>query len=80
MELARQVEPHVVLCDIGLPGMSGYEFAHAVRADAHLKEVRLIAVSGYGQDEDRQRARDSGFDQHLTKPVRREQLKALIEL
>jgi CheY-like chemotaxis protein/two-component sensor histidine kinase len=80
IELIREFTPHVVLCDIGLPGMSGYEFARAVRSEPGLQAVRLIAVSGYGQEEDRQRARESGFDYHLTKPVRREQLKTLIEL
>jgi PAS domain S-box-containing protein len=63
-------EPHdAVLCDIGLPGMSGYDFARAVRADPLLATVRLIAASGYGQPDDRARAAEAGFDIHLTKPV-----------
>jgi CheY-like chemotaxis protein len=68
--LAREIVPQVILCDIGLPGgMSGYDFAAAVRSDPVLKSVYLVAVSGYGQDEDRHRAKMAGFDNHMTKPV-----------
>jgi len=59
-----------VLCDIGLPGaMDGYEVAKAIRAEPSLREVRLIALTGYGQREDRSRAERAGFDSHLTKPA-----------
>jgi signal transduction histidine kinase len=66
---AREFDPEVVLLDIGLPGMDGYAVATALRADSSLSGVRLIAVSGYGQPEDRRRARDAGFDHHLVKPI-----------
>ena len=66
--------PDVALVDIGLPGMDGYEVARQARSLPGGKRIRLIAISGYGQDKDRQRARDAGFDQHLTKPVGYEQL------
>ena len=70
VEAAREFRPAVVLCDLGLPGgMSGYDVARALRQDPALAEVRLVAVSGYGQPEDRDRARAAGFDLHLTKPV-----------
>jgi CheY-like chemotaxis protein len=59
----------VVLLDIGLPEMDGYEVARRMRAMPELRDVRLVAVTGYGQAEDRRRTRDAGFDDHLTKPV-----------
>ena len=65
----REHHPDVVLCDIGLPGMDGYEVAKAVRAQPDLADVRLVAVSGYAQPEDRARARRAGFDAHLAKPA-----------
>jgi CheY-like chemotaxis protein len=66
---ARSFAPDVVLCDIGLPGMDGYEVAKALRADAGLGAVRLVAMSGYAQPEDRERAFAAGFDDHLAKPA-----------
>lgn len=61
--------PHTVLLDIGLPGMDGYEVAQRIRAHDEVKHTRLLAVSGYGQEADRQRSRAAGFDEHLVKPV-----------
>jgi signal transduction histidine kinase/CheY-like chemotaxis protein len=66
---AREGHPDVVLCDIGLPGMDGYEVARAIRADAALRGIRLVAVSGYAQPEDRARAKRAGFDAHVAKPA-----------
>jgi CheY-like chemotaxis protein len=66
---ARERRPDVVLCDIGLPGMDGYAVARAFRADAGLRDVRLVAVSGYAQPEDRERAARAGFDAHVAKPA-----------
>ncbi len=71
---ARANPPDVVLCDIGLPGMSGYDVAREVRADAALARTRLVAVTGYAQPEDRRRAADAGFDGHVAKPPDLEQL------
>jgi PAS domain S-box-containing protein len=69
VETARRLRPDVVLCDIGLPGgMDGYAVARTLRADVEPPEL-LIALSGYGQEEDRRQARQAGFDRHLTKPV-----------
>ncbi len=65
----RERRPDVVLCDIGLPGMDGYEVARAIRADADLAGIRLVAVSGYAQPEDRARATRAGFDAHVAKPA-----------
>ena len=75
VETARRECPEVVLCDIGLPGLDGYGVARALRDDPETEGVRLIAVTGYGQEEDRRRSLDAGFDIHLTKPVDPDQLK-----
>ena len=69
--------PDLVLCDIGLPGMSGYEVAKALRA-AGKKGMQLFAVSGYAQPEDVQRAIEAGFDGHLAKPCAPEQIERLL--
>ncbi|WP_437909054.1 PAS domain-containing protein [Sorangium sp. So ce327] len=67
---ARTRPPDVVLCDLGLPGgMDGYDVARAIRAEPSLASTRLVALSGYGQDEDRRRSREAGFDRHLVKPA-----------
>jgi two-component system CheB/CheR fusion protein len=78
VELARTMQPDVVLCDIGLPGMDGYQVAAALREDPLTRSAWLIAVSGYGQEEDRRRSREAGFDQHLTKPVDCVELQQLL--
>jgi PAS domain S-box-containing protein len=66
---AREFDPDVILCDIGLPQMSGYDVAQALRADSTTKNAFLVAVTGFGQNEDRRRAAEAGFDRHMTKPV-----------
>jgi len=77
VEIARALHPEHVLLDIGLPGMNGYEVARALRADA-CRESVLIAITGYGQEEDRKRSRDAGFDCHCVKPVGSELLQDLL--
>jgi DNA-binding response OmpR family regulator len=69
VQAAKAEQPDVVLCDIGLPGMDGYAVAGAIRQDPTNRSPRLIAVTGYGRDSDRDRALESGFDLHLVKPV-----------
>ncbi|MFN3652731.1 MAG: ATP-binding protein [Armatimonadota bacterium] len=76
--VAQELRPDVILCDVGLPGKDGYEVARELRANPITASVRLIAVSGYGQLEDRVRAREAGFDLHLTKPVDPAELVELI--
>ncbi len=66
--LARELRPDVVLCDIGLPDLDGYAVARALRSEGALGTTRLVAISGYAQPQDRQRAREAGFDAHLAKP------------
>ncbi len=78
LELARRFAPEVVLCDIGLPGaMDGYGVARALRAAPETRSAFLIALTGYGQEEDRRLALEAGFDAHLTKPA---DLEALFRL
>jgi CheY-like chemotaxis protein len=70
LQLARRMQPDVVLCDIGLPGeMTGYRVAEALRQDPDLRGAYLIALTGYGCADDRERSRRAGFDLHLTKPA-----------
>ena len=69
LDSAAQYHPDVVLLDIGLPGMSGYQVAQLIRGLPGLRNVMLVAVTGYGQDEDRRRAHEAGMDRHLVKPV-----------
>ena len=75
---ARSFLPDAVLCDIGLPGMSGYEVATRMRADPHLAHALLIAVTGWGTEADKRRSREAGFDSHLTKPVDARTIEALL--
>ena len=77
LERARANHPDVVLCDIGLPEMTGYDVARAFRADDRLRSTMLIALSGYAQAEDVDRARAAGFDQHLAKPPTVEHLNRI---
>jgi CheY-like chemotaxis protein len=79
LEKARSFRPEVVLCDIGLPGsLDGYGVARAFRADPELRQAFLIALTGYGQEEDRRRALEAGFDTHLTKPADLDALRRLL--
>ena len=78
ISLAHSFRPEVVLLDIGLPGMSGYEVVRAFRELPELHGLRLIAVSGYGQEADRIRSREAGFEHHFVKPVDFEALKAYL--
>jgi signal transduction histidine kinase len=68
LEMARTKRPDIAVIDLGLPGMDGFEVARRLRAGSE-KDVRLIALSGYGQPEDRRKTLDAGFDMHLVKPV-----------
>jgi two-component system CheB/CheR fusion protein len=72
---ARKYKPEVVFCDIGLPGMDGFDVARAFRADDALRGTYLVALSGYAQPEDVLRASEAGFDQHLAKPPSLERLE-----
>jgi two-component system CheB/CheR fusion protein len=69
LEAARANAPDIMLIDIGLPGMDGYQVAQAIRADPALRRLLLVALTGYGRPEDKARAIAAGFDYHLVKPV-----------
>jgi CheY-like chemotaxis protein len=77
LEAAEAFDPAIVLLDIGLPGMDGYEVARRLRQLPGRDKVLLVALTGYGQEEDRRRSREAGFDHHLVKPVDPEVLLAL---
>ncbi len=78
IEAVRNGRFDVALVDIGLPGIDGYEVARRIRTLPNAKTMTLIALTGYGQETDKQRAFSAGFDDHLTKPVKIEQLQALL--
>jgi CheY-like chemotaxis protein len=75
---ARELRPDVILCDIDLPGMSGYEIARRLRGEGEMAATRLVALSGFAGPTDRQRAFDAGFNAHLAKPISVEELTALL--
>jgi CheY-like chemotaxis protein/two-component sensor histidine kinase len=79
VQAARAFHPEVVLCDLGLPGMDGFEVAAELRRDPETASAQLIAVTGYGRDEDRRRSKEAGFDLHLTKPVDPVKLRQLLK-
>ena len=70
--------PNIVLLDIRLPGADGYEVARQIRAIPELAATRLVALTGYSEDEHRQRSKEAGFDYHIVKPVRLDVLRPLI--
>lgn len=78
VEAALSFKPEVIILDIGLPGMNGYEVSKQIRKLPETKDVLLIALSGYGQAEDIQKAKEAGFDHHLVKPADPNQLLALV--
>jgi two-component system CheB/CheR fusion protein len=78
VEKARAFLPDVVLCDIGLPGMNGYEVGRAIRADPALASTFLVALTGYASADDQRRAAEAGFDRHLAKPPSIEQIQGVL--
>ena len=76
--LASAFQPEIALLDIGMPDLNGYDVARQLRGSARGKDLRLIALTGWGQEDDKRRARDAGFDHHLTKPVDPRRLDALL--
>jgi CheY-like chemotaxis protein len=78
LTVAPGFQADVVLLDIGLPGMNGYEVARRLRAQPSGTELLLVAVTGWGQEDDRRRARDAGFDHHMVKPIDPVELRAIL--
>jgi CheY-like chemotaxis protein len=78
LELADEFEPDLVFLDIGLPGMDGYEVARRLRNTPDGPRT-IVALTGYGQDSDREKAAEAGFDHHLVKPARLDQIRDIID-
>jgi CheY-like chemotaxis protein len=78
LALARELHPEVVLCDIGLPDMDGYEVARRMRADRALRSAHLVALTGYASAEDRRRSLAAGFDRHIAKPPDPDELARIL--
>jgi len=79
LESAAQHAPEVVLLDIGMPLLDGYEVARRIRAQPWGKAMKLVALTGWGQEADRRRSQEAGFDSHLVKPLDLEKLTRLLE-
>jgi PAS domain S-box-containing protein len=75
---SREQRPDVMFVDVGMPGMTGYELARQIRRDPKLSRTYLVALTGYGRDEDRARAEEAGFDVHVTKPLAEPRLRAVL--
>jgi CheY-like chemotaxis protein len=78
LDAAFEFRPQVVFLDIGLPGLSGYEVARRLRVDAMLPQPLLVALTGWGSDEDRRQAHAAGFDRHLVKPIDASKIAAVL--
>jgi signal transduction histidine kinase len=78
LEALSRYRPSIVFLDIGMPGMDGHEVARRIRQMPELRQVLLIAMTGWGQEEDRRRSKESGFDRHLVKPVNADALQAVL--
>jgi PAS domain S-box-containing protein len=79
VELAREYRPDVIVLDIGLPNLDGYEVARMLKGHAELKSIRLVAHTGYGSPEDRRKAQEAGFDAHLVKPAELDDLEKALQ-
>ena len=79
VEVAHEFQPEVVLLDIGMPVMDGFEVCRQLRSDTSLCGTRVVAQTGWGDPETRRRTAEAGFDEHLTKPVNLEKLKAWVD-
>ncbi|MDR7870452.1 MAG: response regulator [Tissierellaceae bacterium] len=76
---AKEQKPKIILCDIGMPGMNGHEVAKYIRQNDELKDIYLIAMSGYCSQTDVERSLEAGFDKHLSKPIDFKVIKELID-
>jgi CheY-like chemotaxis protein len=79
LAIATQFAPQIAFLDIGLPGCNGYELARALRNMPQTAGSRLVAITGWGQEDDRRRSREAGFDLHLVKPVEPSQLVDIVD-
>jgi CheY-like chemotaxis protein len=79
LRMAQEFRPEVVLLDIGMPGINGYELARSIRKAKGFEKLKLIALTGYGRPEDKALARAAGFDHHCVKPANIEELLPLLK-
>jgi CheY-like chemotaxis protein len=79
LSMMAEFVPQVALIDIGLPGLNGYELARQVRSLPQLRDITLIAQTGWGTDDDRDQAREAGFQHHLTKPLDHKRLEHILQ-
>lgn len=80
LEILDSFKPHTILLDIGMPTMNGHEVAKRIRQQPKYDHIKLIALTGWGQDTDREESKASGFDEHLTKPVNITLLSELLKI
>ena len=78
LQTAASFMPQAIFCDVGMPGMSGHEFATRLRQDPRFADTLLVALTGWGSEDDKKRSRDAGFDEHLTKPASVDAVDALL--
>ena len=78
LALAQTFQPHFILLDLGLPAMGGYEVARRIRSSPALNGLRMFAVTGYGEEDDKRRSTEAGFEAHLVKPIDLDKLLASI--
>jgi len=78
LRVLETYHPSVVLLDLGMPDLSGYEVARRIRDVPHLQDVTLVALTGWGREDDRRRTQEAGFDHHLVKPVNLDALQVLL--
>ena len=78
LEVGGKFQPDLILLDIGMPRMNGYEAARRIRGEPWGRDLTLVALTGWGQEEDRRKSQDAGFDHHLTKPISLTQLEKLL--
>lgn len=78
IEMTQAHHPEVILLDIGMPQMNGLEVARKIRNDLGLSDVILVALTGYGHDQDRRKSREAGFNVHLVKPIELDNLRAIL--
>jgi CheY-like chemotaxis protein len=79
LELAAREQPAIIFLDLGMPVMDGYEVARRIRSNSALADVKLIALTGWGQPDDRRRTASAGFSDHLVKPVDLTAIEALLD-
>ena len=78
LQIARQSQPQAMILDIGMPDITGYDVAREIRRESWGTNVLMLALTGWGQEEDKERASAAGFDHHLTKPVDAAQVEKLL--